>query len=128
MKKSELKQIIREEIRRVLKEYSEGSPVLPIGKVNLLTGKCKYFNVYETYDGTVEVWKDLRPADGEGKYKLVFTAGSQPLAKKGEKDVFKHDQTRREIGVWTMVDFARVKDMKSLASKYGKSIAGYTYK
>lgn len=127
MKKSELRNIIKEEIR-ILNESSRGNPVLPLGKVNLITGDSKYFNIYETWDGTVEVWKDLR-ADGEEKYKLVFTAGNKPLAKKGDREEFYHDQSGARIGYWEFVDFERVKDMKKIALKYGKrTISGYTYK
>ena len=36
--------------------FKYGSPILPIGKVNLNTGKSKYFNVYDTWpDSTAEV-------------------------------------------------------------------------
>lgn len=42
-----------------------GNPILPIGKVNLRTGECKYFNVYDTWDdnSTVEVWRDNKGVD-----------------------------------------------------------------
>ena len=127
MKKSELKNIIKEEVKKVLREaYSRGNPVLPLGKVNLITGDSKYFNIYETWDGTVEVWKDMGPGQN---YKLAFTAGNKPLAKKGDKEEFYHDQSGARIGYWEFIDSERVKDMKKLALKYGKrTISGYTYK
>jgi hypothetical protein len=43
-----------------------GSPILPLGKVDLRTGKCEYFNVYETWGDhptTVEVWRDNKNID-----------------------------------------------------------------
>lgn len=38
-----------------------GNPILPIGKVNIRSGECEYFNVYNTWEGddtVVEVWRD----------------------------------------------------------------------
>jgi len=43
-----------------------GSPILPLGKVDLRTGKCEYFNVYDTWGDhptTVEVWRDNKNVD-----------------------------------------------------------------
>lgn len=43
-----------------------GSPVLPLGKVDLRTGKCESFNVYDTWGGSstiVEVWRDNKNMD-----------------------------------------------------------------
>lgn len=122
----QLRKVIKEEIKILLKEYSHGNPVLPLGKVNLITGDSKYFNIYETWDGTAEVWKDLGPGQN---YKLVFTAGNKPLAKKDDKKEFYHDQSGARIGYWTFIDSARVKDMKKIALKYGKrTMSGYAYK
>lgn len=122
----QLRKVIKEEIKILLKEYSHGNPVLPLGKVNLITGDSKYFNIYETWDGTAEVWKDLDPGQN---YKLVFTAGNKPLAKKDDKKEFYHDQSGARIGYWTFIDSARVKDMKKIALKYGKrTMSGYAYK
>ncbi len=43
-------------------KYYGSNPILPIGKVDIRTGECKYFNVYETWknEGIVEVWRDAK--------------------------------------------------------------------
>jgi len=119
-------------LKKLLKEGSYGSSILPLGKVNLITGKCPIFNIYDTYDGTAEIWKTSSyrmPSKSQPPvtHKIVFTSDKKPDKKKGERETFYHDQTRREFGTWELVDFARVKDMKKLA-KYGKVLNGYTYK
>jgi len=97
--------------------------ILPLGRVNFGTGESQYFNVYETYDGTAEIWKDQN-----GNFKVVFTSGDKPLAKIQDYREFRHDQTWAKIGEWTMVDYVPVKEMKELIRKYGGSLPGYTYK
>lgn len=102
-----------------------GSPVLPLGRVNLETGNCQHFNVYDTWEnkGTVEVWENDR-----FKYKLVFTSGDEPYEGIGKRQLFKHDQTWAKMGVWKMIDYTPLKDARGLIPYYGKSIAGYVYK
>ena len=101
-----------------------GSPILPVGKINLTTGKCKYFNVYDTWENsTAEVW-EVSP----GKYRLVFTAGDGPIFKIGTKAPFAHDQTGKHLFYGEMVDWATTKNLKDLIDIYGNSISGYTYK
>ena len=101
--------------------------ILPIGSVDIGSGECKYFNVYEEWpDSTAEVWKTP-----SGKYKLLFTSGSKPIGKIGMKSNFRHDQTWNEMtrdGMWKMVDYVPVKDLQELLRVYGKSMFGYTYK
>ena len=43
----------------------EGSPILPLGKVDLRTGDSPIFNVNDTWnnEGTVEVWRDNKGLD-----------------------------------------------------------------
>lgn len=108
----------------------EGSPILPMGKMNLETGESKYFNVYETWSGddtTGEIYiKD------NGNFLVVFTAGNQPISKFGSFETFQHDQTRRPMFKGEpiqMVDYQLLKDLKK--SKYlegKKSVFVYTYK
>lgn len=42
--------------------YNRSSPILPLGRVDVRTGECPIFNVYDTWlkygDTTVEVWRD----------------------------------------------------------------------
>ena len=99
--------------------------ILPIGKINLETGKSKYFNVYETWgeDTTYEIWET-----SEGARKIVATSGKTPIGKLNYFQDFKHDQNFRFLFSGKMIDFAVGTDLKKLVEKYGKSIAGYTYK
>jgi len=50
----------KNKIRERYRSPRGGNPVLPLGKVDLRTGKCEHFNVYDTWnnEGTVEVWRD----------------------------------------------------------------------
>lgn len=104
------------------------SPILPIGSVDLETGECKYFNIYDTWDGTVEVWQVKRWGGTDNKTKLVFTAGDEPIEGIGQVRDFVHDQTGARMGTWQMIDYTRVKDMRGLIPLYGRKIFGYTYK
>lgn len=110
----------------------KGEAILPIGRVNLETGKCKYFNVFDTWgddDTVVEVWQTSRWSNrNPGAYKLIFTSGSKPTAQIGDTGEFKHDQTWARIFDGKMVDWTLLKDMPGLIPYYGKSIAGYVYK
>lgn len=104
------------------KRLSQAS-IASLGRVNFGTGESQYFNVYDTYDGTAEIWKDQN-----GNFKVVFTSGDKPLAKIQDYREFRNDQTWARIGEWTMVDYVPVKEMKELIRKYGGSLPGYTYK
>jgi hypothetical protein len=101
--------------------------ILPIGRVDLTTGKAQYFNVYDTYKGIAEVWEDSRH-----NKKIVFTASDKPHAKIGNRRMFAHDQTGRPIsndrGSWTFIDYVPTHEMKELVRVYGASLPGYTYK
>lgn len=108
--------------------------ILPLGNVNINTGKCKYFDVYETWDDhSVELWDDTR---SPGKYRLVFTSGVGPIQNKGgsepkKDDVrpFNHDQTFKPLFVGKFITWCKLKDLKDVAAKMGiKSALGYTYK
>lgn len=97
--------------------------ILPIGRVNFGTGESQYFNVYDTYNGTAEIWKDQM-----NNLKVVFTSGDKPLAKINDYRGFRHDQTGARMGEWILMDYVPVKEMKELIRKYGGSLPGYTYK
>jgi hypothetical protein len=109
-----------------------GSAIAPLGTVNLETGKCNYFNIYETWDGTVEVWENFSFGIGQSAtYYLIFTSGDKPMAKIGDTNDFSSDQTMRPLfggKPLKLVEFTRVADMKSLIPRYGKKLSGYTYK
>jgi len=117
-----------------MRNQSNGScAILGIGKVNLKTGRCKYFNIFETWDGTVEVWRLHHPhgyLDTESKpeFRLVFTAGENPMFANNVRADFHQDQTRRRLPPMTKVDSCRVKDMATLIATYGNKIPGFTYK
>jgi len=101
------------------------SPILPIGKMNLKTGKSKYFNVYDEWkeDSTYEIYEL-----NNGSIRVVITSGTKPIAKPDEIRSFKHDQNGRPLFFGKMVDFAVGSQMKNKAAKYGNSISAYVYK
>ena len=97
--------------------------IASLGRVHLGTGESSYFNIYDTYDGTAEIWQDHAK-----NFKIVFTAGDKPLAKLQDYREFRDDQTWKPKGEWTMKDYVPVKEMKELIRVYGGSLPGYTYK
>lgn len=108
----------------------KGSAILPLGSVKLETGDSKIFNVYDTWKNMgrtmVEVWKDHK-----GKHRLLFTSGDKPYYIIGSKNTFYHDQNFGAMfGGYecTLVDWAKLEDMRDLIPKYGKSLFGYVYK
>jgi hypothetical protein len=112
-----------------------GSALLPLGSTNLVTGKCKYFNIYNTWgkgdDTTIELWQtDTWGRDDEGgKFKLVFTSGSGPIYKIGTHGGFDHDQNGRPLFNGTLVDWVNIGDADLLVKKYNvKAAPGYVYK
>ena len=100
------------------------SSVLPLGKINLQTGKCKYFNVYETWgeDTTYEIYKTKKG------FKIVATSGTSPINKIGKGIFAIHDQNMRFLFEGQMVDFAVGSQLKEKIETYGRLISGYTYK
>lgn len=129
MKKFELRQIIKEEIKKVIKEarYPSGSPILPLGKVNVKTGSSPMFNIYDTWlddggDMHFEIWKTA-----DNKYKIIFGAGDSAYEKIGTQEDFYHDQNFRNFGRWTLIDDGKLENLKNV-TKYGSSIFGYVYK
>lgn len=97
--------------------------IASLGRVHLGTGECDHFNVYDTYNGTAEVWKNEN-----GNERLVFTSGDKPLAKLKDYREFRNDQTWQKMGQWTMIDYVPVSELKELIRVYGASLPGYTYK
>jgi len=111
------------------------NPVLPLGSTNLVTGKCDYFNIYDTWgngDGTtIELWRAFKSGPGvaDGAWKLVFTSGSKAITGIGDAEPFVHDQTQRDLFYGELVDWANIGDADLLVRKYGvKSASGYVYK
>ncbi len=102
------------------------SSILPLGKINLTSGKSKYFNVFETWgeDTTYELYKT-----DDNKLKLVATSGKVAINKIGQEKSFRHDQTFKHMFRGEMIDSAVGTDLKKFAEKYNvKSITGATYK
>lgn len=114
-------------MRNVRTRNSHSCAILGIGKVNLKTGKCKYFNIFETWDGTVEVWR-INGTTTSKNLRLVFTAGSNSMYENGSSNSFHQDQTGRSLPSMTKIDGCRVKDMPSLIATHGNKIPGFTYK
>jgi len=106
-------------------EYLVSGYIASLGKVDLGSGKSKWFNIHDTYDGTAEIWKS---SGYEGKYKIVFTSGDKPNAKIKDIRDFYNDQNHRHLGRWELVDYVPVNKMKELIRVYGGSLPGYTYK
>ena len=98
---------------------------MPVGKVNLKTGKFQYGNIYGFWgdDTCYEVYKT-----DEGKLRVVATAGTEPIVPVGNRASFEHDQTGRYMFTGEVIETV-VGDagLKTLV-KYGTSLAIATYK
>jgi hypothetical protein len=114
------------------RRYDDGQySILSMGSLNIKTGECKHFNVYKTFDGTAEIYKD-----STDKFKIVFTAGSSPIKnrdksdlKAGDRRAFKDDQRGTPLFVGSFVESCRVNQLQDVAAKLSiKSCIGYTYK
>jgi hypothetical protein len=102
-----------------------GNAILPIGRINLLTGSSKYFNVYDTWGE--ETTYEIHQAD-DGGVRIVVTSGATPIAQPDKMNKFEHDQTGRHIFYGEIIDSAKGTELKKLVDKYGKSLSGYVYK
>lgn len=101
-----------------------------LGKVNLKTGNCKYFNIYDIWgeDTTYEIYELKNWKSGKNEYRIFATSGTKPLRKIGELiDLISLNGVKRPFN-GKMVDFAVGSNLKKLAEKYGTSLTGYTYK
>ncbi len=105
------------------RRFNDPSPVLPLGMVDLKTGENEYIDFNDERDATIEVWQSEN-----GRYRLVITAGGEPIEGIGTHQRFKHDQTGHKIGDWVMVDYTEVENLAGLIDLYGKKLPGYTYK
>lgn len=107
------------------RKYS--SPVLPIGIVDLKTGKNKYldniFTTWNDYPMTVEFYESY-----DKTIRIVITAGKKPIKKVGEQVVFIHDQNNRDLFAAKMIDYCLLNDLPKYASKYGAKLKAFVYK
>ena len=109
----------------IIKERMRDVFILPIGLLNLKTGKNKALdNVYETWsddDMTAEFW------DTGDKKVVIFTSGKKPLFKKGETQPFKHDQNYRHLFFGTLINWCSLEKLSTF-TKYGDKLRAYVYK
>jgi hypothetical protein len=111
---------------------NQENPILPIGKSNFKTGRCKYFNMFETWgdNSTVEIYNAFDGSEGD-KFRAVITSGTEPIYENGKREYFIHDQTRRFLFWATKLDHACFGDkeaMKRIIDTYGHKITAYVYK
>jgi len=109
----------------IIKEGIRNVSILPIGLLDLKTGKNKVLdNVYKTWsdgDTTAEFW------DTGDKKVVIFTSGKNPLFKKGETQNFKHDQNFRYLFTGTLTDWCSLEKLSTF-TKYGYKLYAYVYK
>ena len=129
------------EAKELNERYDTFYSILSVGSLNINTGKCKYFNIYDTWkDSTAEIYKDVTKnypgSNNPDKFKIVFTSGSTAIAnrdgsipKAGDKRDFKDDQRGTPLFQGEFVESCLIGDLKTVAAKLGiKSCTGYTYK
>jgi hypothetical protein len=116
--------------------------ILPIGATNLKTGKCKYFNIYETWDdGVVQFWRAKtsewnNKAVGGARYetkerwRVVFGHADNT---KGDIVEFYHDQDNSYMGRWVFEKQVNMQSLKEFMNNpdlelKGNTINAYVYK
>lgn len=107
-------------------DHRRPAAILSIGNINLKTGYSKYFNAYEVWgaeESIYELWKL-----DNNKYRIVITAGKTPTADIGDSSLFKGDQSGRNLGGGTLVDWAVGIDAKRMSKKYGTTFPAFVYK
>jgi len=101
----------------------EGHPVLPVGPVNLMTGKNEYIDDYLTYDYTFVVIQNMDTAT------FAMISGAQGhYFKNAEIIHLYHDQTFKRIGDRWMVlgEYTKLSDVRNRIHK--NRIRGYVFK
>ena len=129
------------EAKELNERYDTFYSILSVGSLNINTGKCKYFNIYDTWkDSTAEIYKDVTRnypgSNNPDKFKIVFTSGSTAInnrdgsmPKAGDQRDFKDDQRGTPLFQGEFVESCLIGDLKTVAAKLGiKSCTGYTYK
>ena len=104
-----------------LNEGMDGFSILSIGSLAIKTGKSKFFNVYDEWEGyehTVEVYKGMDPTPN--MISLVITSGTSPIKNSNGKEPvegdvrsFVNDQNRRFIFAGKFLGSIPLKDLKT---------------
>jgi hypothetical protein len=110
--------------------FSNGSPILPIGKVNLTDGKNAMFGtVWNCWSANAE-YTNILVKEGD-KQRVVHSSGSVK-EKAGDAMRLRHDQTGAAIGGnWTVVGtYPHTEDgLRQIAAASGKkSLSFATFK
>lgn len=103
---------------------SRGWPILPIGKINLVTGDNEYFNFTQENGSFVLVTV-------ENKFKVIYSSGTMNVDDLIDKyQTLSHDQTGRRIGEAKVVGTYKCPyQLKELQDKIGsKTVSGYVFK
>lgn len=95
--------------------------ILSIGTLKTKTGKSKFFNVYDEWNGkdkTVEVYRESYP--NQGSINLVITSGTSPINNpngkepvEGDQRAFANDQTGRSMFIGEFLGYIPLKDLKT---------------
>lgn len=127
-----LRKIIREELSEAkysnLPSYSKGWAILPAGRLNLSTGKTKYFNVLEDRSALIVIqFKRMPGSDIPDKYMVIAGAGSPDGYEKTQTRGY-HDQTGREFPPFDVIgrlssSESSLKKIKDRVSKTSVSFA-----
>jgi hypothetical protein len=110
--------------------YSRGtSAIAPLGKVNVNTGRSKYFNIYETWGAKDTTWELYK--NDKGNFVIVATSGTSAIHNSNDslRREFHADQSRRYLGCWLFITSSLQENLKQMAAEHNfTSVAGYCYK
>lgn len=122
------KKIILEKGDRIKVIEETSRYILPIGSVDLRTGKNSMItNIYETWnneDMHCEFWKEGL----KGTIKMIFGAGLKAYNQIGSVNTFLNDQTHKFLFRASLIDSCSLNDIQSRISEYGSKLNGYVFK
>jgi len=102
------------------------SPIASVGEVNLQTGEFEYGDIYDFWgeDTTYEVYRTKT-----NEYRVVSTAGLEPIVPIGETGKFQEDQTGEYLFTGECIFVASGNDgLKQIQKEYGTLIQMGCYK
>ena len=125
------KDLAQEYYRKAVGRHKQ-TTILPMGSIDLVTGKSKYFNIYEEWKKTLmtcEIYKSYKDSSrSQFTYKLILGSGNRPIGKLKELEDFANYQSGRFLFKAEMIDSCLLKDLPDFATKYAKKIDGFVYK
>lgn len=124
-RRGERKEMEKDQIQKL--KRSTNSRLAALGKLSLIKGTGKEFDLYDYPSGTIEVWKT-----DDDKYRLIYTGHYESAFYINEDRTFIYDSVvagNKSVKTvqWELVDYIESKHATNLAPLYGKSLPIFSY-